>query len=458
MPQHRREFLKTASAVSLGFLGLQQFITNPLFASTQLRVGYGDLIPDKKKILDLPKGFRYSIISQRGKTMTDGFYVPGRPDGMATFQVSQDKLIIIRNHENSPDDYEDSPYGKNYALLSKLAQENFYDFGRGNMPSLGGTTTLVFNERTQKVEKEFLSLAGTNRNCAGGKTPWNSWISCEEDVNRADDTAEKNHGFNFEVPANEHIALAKPIPIKEMGRFNHEAICVDPRSNIIYQTEDTHDGLIYRFIPNDVNQLTSGGKLQALAVHEQKSLDTRNWQQLNTPKIPLNARMEVYWIDLEEVESPMDDLRLQGFEKGAARFARGEGMWFGNQELYFACTNGGHNQKGQVFRYIPSLDEGKPEEAQNPGILELFAEPNNTEIVKNCDNLTVAPWGDVILCEDDPDSYLIGLTPKGEFYRLAHNVGFKSELAGVTFSPSGKTLFVNIQDAGLTLAITGPWK
>jgi secreted PhoX family phosphatase len=133
-------------------------------------------------------------------------------------------------------------------------------------------------------------------------------------------------------------------------------------------------------------------------------------------------------------------------------------MWYGNKEIYFACTNGGHISNGQVFRYIPSALEGKRDESKSPGKLELFAESQDKEILKNCDNLTLAPWGDVVLCEDASHPFLVGITPDGQYYRLGENVGYQSEFAGGVFSPSGDTFFVNIQGAGLTVAITGPWK
>ncbi|MCU0447693.1 MAG: DUF839 domain-containing protein [Microscillaceae bacterium] len=455
---NRRDFLALGTVTGLGFLGLQAFLDKPTNRVINSQgIGYGDLIPDPNKIMDLPKGFSYKIISRQGTQMSDGFFTPGKPDGMATFKGNHNKVIIIRNHENDIENLAESPFGKNNTLLEKINKTKFYDYGRGKKPSLGGTTTLIFDEKTQTIEQDSLSLVGTNRNCAGGKTPWNSWITCEEDVKKADEIAEKNHGFNFEVPASTKIKLAQPIPLTAMGRFNHEAVCVDPQTNIIYQTEDAHDGLIYRFIPLDAKNLAKGGKLQALAILDQKSFDTRNWSQLTTPKMPTKQGFKTQWIDIEDVMSPDDSLRHQGFDKGAARFARGEGAWFGSNEFYFACTNGGDIKKGQIFRYQPSPFEGTNREKEQPGTLELFVEPNDSEIVKYCDNLTVAPWGDLVLCEDDEDPYLVGITTQGEFYKLGHNVGYKSELAGVTFSPSGKTLFVNIQHVGLTLAITGPW-
>ena len=136
-------------------------------------------------------------------------------------------------------------------------------------------------------------------------------------------------------------------------------------------------------------------------------------------------------------------------------------MWYGNDAIYFACTNGGHEKLGQIFRYVPSPAEGTPEEENQPGKLELFIEPNDGRLVTNGDNLTVSPWGDLIVCEDGgDDSYqnsLVGVTPKGEIYRFGQG-HIAVELAGCTFSPDGETLFFNMQERGWTVAVTGPWK
>lgn len=454
-PISRRRFL-SISAVSIGFVGLQRFTHNPLADFVAGKLGYGPLQNDPEGIFNLPQGFSYKIISRKGDKMDDGFFTPGNPDAMATFAGSDGKVILVRNHEVSAGDTENGPYGINNELLNNLDKKQLYDYGSGTKTAMGGTTTLIFNEQNQEVEKEYLSLAGTTRNCAGGLTPWNSWITCEETVERANGIIEKDHGYNFEVPASEEIFLANPVPLKEMGRFNHEAVAVDPKTGIVYQTEDRPDGLIYRFIPKRKRKLHKGGKLQALALKEETGNDTRNWEESNN-KTMVGKKYLVEWLDLEDIDSPEDDLRYRGASQGAAVFARGEGMWFGQNECYFACTSGGKNKRGQIFRYIPSPFEGKRKERKSPGLLELFVEPNNTEIVKDCDNLTIAPWGDLVLCEDNPESHLVGVTPQGNFYKLAKNIGFKSELAGAVFSPSGKTLFVNIQNAGLTLAITGPW-
>jgi hypothetical protein len=163
-------------------------------------------------------------------------------------------------------------------------------------------------------------------------------------------------------------------------------------------------------------------------------------------------------MDIEDVESPLDDLRLQGFRKGAARFARGEGMWYADGEIYFACTNGGAHEVGQIFKYVPSRYEGTARETDTPGTLELFIESSDQNLLKNCDNLTIAENGNLFICEDAADTCkIVCITPEGKLFEFARNSYTKSELAGACFSPDGETLFVNIQKNGQTLAITGPW-
>lgn len=442
----------------MGFMGLKYFSATPAFAHNGPRLydRYGPLLDDPQGIMNLPKGFSYKVISRAGERMDDGFVSPGRNDAMAAFEGPGGKVIVVRNHEVSPADRENGPFGKDNEQLAQLPASGIYDRGFGKNPSLGGTTTFVFNEGTQEMEYQYLSLAGTIRNCAGGPTPWNSWLSCEETFEgREAGVNEKNHGYVFEVPVSASAALAEPVPLKAMGRFNHEAVAVDPDSGMVYLTEDRGDGLIYRFIPNEPGNLRAGGKLQALAVKGQKSMDTRNWE---VQSMRVGEPVAVEWIDLDDTDPKEDDLRIRGFAQGAACFARGEGMWYGNNEVYFACTNGGHAKQGQVFRYIPDAGEKQGNAGREGGMLELFAEPNDREILRACDNLTVAPWGDVVLCEDNERPRIVGITPKGEIYHLGLNVGYASELAGACFSPSGKTLFVNIQHEGLTLAITGPWQ
>lgn len=454
----RRHFLRSSAGVAAGFASLRFLAGCDDSPSLSLHV------PDPRRVFDLPEGFRYSVLSRTGDLMDDGLLVPGAHDGMAAFPGSDGLTLLVRNHEMSAADKHAGAFGPKNELLPRISRNFLYDYGRGRMPCLGGTTTLVFDTRAQRLERHFLSLAGTVRNCAGGPTPWNSWVSCEETVQLADDTYEQDHGYNFEVPARADIGLAVPYPIRAMGRFNHEAIAVDPRTGIVYQTEDRDDGLIYRYIPNVRGQLQSGGRLEALKIRDRASCDTRNWRDESL--VAQGSVLDVEWVPLRDIQSPDDQLRYQGFyAAGAARFARGEGMWWGHGSVYFACTTGGHAKKGQIWRYRPSPREGTSDEAQQPGRLELFVEPNNHNVVENADNLTVAPWGDLFVAEDggqsrggtSPDNYLLRITPTGQVSRFGRNALNKSELCGPVFSPDGSTLFVNIQNPGLTLAITGPW-
>jgi uncharacterized protein len=453
----RRHFFRSAAAVAVGFASLRQ-LTGCEKASSEV----SDKSSGPKDMFALPPGFVAKPISVVGREMSDRLFTPGKHDGMAAFPGPGGRTLLVCNHELDADDLVAGPYGKSNQLLKNVDAGRFYDFGSGKRPAVGGTTTLLYNTRTQTVEREHLSLTGTLRNCAGGPTAWGSWITCEETVQARDGDFEQDHGYNFEVPA-AATELCAAAPLKAMGRFNHEAVALHPRTGIVYQTEDRADGLIYRFVPRRAPQeagdlLKTGGRLQALKVRDAKSLDTRNWRQV---RVRPGQRLAVEWVDIENVESPEDDLRLQGFYgRGAARFARGEGMWYGRGAVYWCCTNGGKKQKGQVWRYTPSRNEGLAEEDRSPGTLELFVEPEDGNVAENGDNLTVSPWGDVFVCEDNGRGHnkLLRVTQTGKIIEFARNIVNSSELAGVTFSPDETTLFVNIQFPGTTLAITGPWK
>lgn len=469
MNTSRRQFLKH-SGITTAFLGLSR-LASPSASGAVEGTGlkYGKLVSDPKHIFDLPEGFSYRVIGRAGDFMDDGFRIPGRADGMGAFAGPDGRTILVRNHELEADKTFLGPFGLQNELFEKVDPSLLYDAGRKVVPHIGGTTTVVYDPASQEVETQFLSLVGTCRNCAGGPTPWNSWITCEENVDKAGSSVtssnknEKDHGWVFEVPATTEPRLAKPEPLTAMGRFNHEAVAVDPQTGIVYLTEDRHDGLLYRFLPNKKGDLAAGGELQVLAVAIGKQgggrgVDTRNWEEGGRGLFPAGEPAPVRWLKIDNTDAPEDDLRKRGYEMGAARFARGEGIWFGNGELYFACTNGGAKQYGQIFRYRPSDAEGSSGETSKPGQLELFLEPNDKTVLQGADNITVAPWGDVIFCEDGPRHARVqGVTPEGSVYPIAQNEYNNSELAGACFSPDGSILFVNIYEPGITIAVTGPW-
>lgn len=447
----------------MGFAGLSASLargsTGSLLESLTKRagidptLGFGPLIEDPRKVIDLPAGFEYSIFSRTGELMNDGLSVPGYHDAMGAFpyikpdgSADPDRTILVRNHEIDDSNTTTGAFERPGSFES-FNKAKLYDPGFGR-PSRGGTTTMVYNTKTQQLESHWLSLAGTERNCAGGITPGNTWLSCEETVSVKSERFEHNHGYVFEVPVTTTPSLAEPDPIRSMGRFMHEACCTDPRTGIVYMTEDQHDSIIYRYVPNNRNDLHAGGKLQALRIDHTPSLDTRNWEGIT---IKPNERVTCSWITLDDVESPKDDLRYRGFNAGAARFARAEGMWWGDNSVYFAATTGGPGYHGQIWRITPDPKTGVD-------TLDLFIEPEDPSVLHRADNITFSPWGDLIVCEDEnKPPRLIGVTMQGELYIIGRNANSNSELAGATFSADATTLFLNVQKPGFTLAITGPW-
>jgi len=360
----RRQFLR-ATGSAFAALAASGCARGGL-VSTNSIAGYGPLLADPAGLIDLPQGFTYRILSSLGDAMSDGGTVPDRADGMGCFDLGGGKWALVRNHELMPNEDGGGAAGAAYDTLA-----------RSLVPLPGGTTTVVLDARTLTVEREFRSLSGTIRNCAGGITPWGSWLTCEENVMKPDGRINKEHGYVFEVPANA-TGPVDPVPLKAMGRMNHEAACVDPVTGIVYETEDREDGLLYRFIPDVPGKLAEGGKLQALVIDGIP--DTRNWSGANFAPQGWQA---VRWVDLDNPEAPEDDLRMRGAALGATLFARGEGIWMGDGELYFCCTSGGAAKLGQVFRLRPQQDA--------PDRLQLFFESTGIDQFNYGDNLTISP-------------------------------------------------------------------
>lgn len=411
------------------------------------------LVADPNEMLDLPPGFSYQTLSKLGDMMNDTLLVPDRADGMGCFALDTERVVLVRNHE-LPAEHHMQPHTANIssALVAKA-----YDTNTLGRPLLGGTSTIVYNLKTHQVEYQCMSLLGTIRNCSGGITPWGSWLSCEESVAKASNTLHKDHGYVFEVPSQTR-ALVEPTPLKAMGRFNHEAACVDPQTGIVYLTEDRSDSLFYRFIPNVLGELSAGGKLQGLMIIDQPKFDSRNWQQT---QMQAQREYACQWLDLDNVDSQNDDLRIRGFKQGAALFARGEGIYFGEKELYFCCTNGGNQQLGQIMRYTPTPLKNHQQNTSQTGTINLFLESPNKATFNYGDNITVTPNGHLLVCEDQyteiVNNHLKGITQHGDVYNFA-KVRWQTEPAGACFSPDGSVLFLNLYSPTVTLAITGPWE
>lgn len=418
-------------------------LTPPVNTDDPLLAGTGNSELRGKALLGVPAGFLYTVIGRQGTVMSDGAPTPGAHDGMAAFAgvngSGQSRIRLVRNHEQTGVAASTAAFGS----LPYDAHAN------------GGTTTLVVNPQTRLLEDSFASLSGTVRNCAGGPTPWGSWISCEEIVvGPAPNNALTHlHGYCFEVPA-DGIDDALPVALPAMGRFSHEAMAVDPATRIIYETEDAGaTSGFYRFLPDDrgdatrAPNLTAGGRFQMLAVKYRPQYDTRTGQQPG-------RRLLCVWIDIPDpnpaVITGSTSVFAQGLARGGARFNRLEGCWYGNGCIYFDSTQGGNVGEGQIWEYRP-LDDAE-------GYLTLIYESPNGSVLDNPDNLCVTPRGGLVLCEDGdltPD-FVHGLTPQGRIFPLIRNNvpgQTDSEFAGSTFSPDGETLFVNIQGPGLTVAL-----
>ena len=422
-----------------GFAALQGF---PMSCSRAEVVGagkgsYGPLQAAGRD-LALPTGFQYRKFGVTGSRMSDGLPTPAAHDGMAAFPLPNGNIRLIRNHEIG---YRDAG--------TPIAQP-VYDPRAG-----GGTTSLEIDPATREVVRDFVSLSGTAVNCAGGPTPWGSWLSCEETV-AGPPQMQRKHGYVFEVPVTADGPV-EPIPLKPMGRFEHEAAAVDPTTGVVYLTEDQFRAGFYRFLPERPYQggrqgdLSAGGELQMLAVDGRPNFDTGHNQVVG-------VGLEVRWVTVEDPD-PADAQENvhavfdQGWRQGAAEFSRVEGCFYADGAVYFSCTDGGDADRGQIWHY-------RPKGGESDGVLTLLFESPSAEILDYPDNVCVSPRGGVVMTEDGAFRNLIrGLTADGNVFEFAENIANGSELAGPTFSPDGNTLFVNLQRSpGATYAIWGPWE
>jgi uncharacterized protein len=459
----RRTFVKGSAAVGGGLT-----LGGPISAMAARRAngriaraaGYGDLAPTPEEdsgevFLELPKGFRYRIISRQGDVMSDGNPTPGIFDGTGCFDGPHGTVILIRNHENRSRDAEIPvvvPTGKRY----------------DNDPNTRGGNTKLVVDRRRRVDKSFAVLGGTHTNCAGGETPWGTWITCEEIFNYG--SAESNmtpatpgvpHGFAFEVPADASRPVT-PQPIRDAGRFSHEAVAW--LDGALYETEDRTNAAFYRFVPDrrprEYGDLaTFGGTLEALVVSGRPNLD------MNTVSQGESFRVE--WVTVDEPNPDTDTVREQAQAKGAAIFDRTEGIWSSDRRVFFDCTEGGEAGMGQVWEFTPRGRDG--------GELRLIFDSPGAGVLEQPDNLVLVPaTGEVFLQEDQnasgSDQFIRGVTRQGEIYDFAKTVLNRTEFCGGCFSPDGETFFVSQQGdrvdvgpnpdpetAALTYAIWGPF-
>ncbi|MEJ7689253.1 MAG: alkaline phosphatase PhoX [Nocardioidaceae bacterium] len=456
MTMSRRNFLVNtgAAGLSLGIAGSVEalFTANPAAGARGPSQGYGPLVPDPHGILDLPQSFKYRILSREGLPMkSGGGLVPSSFDGMGSFTRKHPRVHLVRNHEAYPDAAH---------LVPTAGLDTTYDPGAG-----GGTTNLVLSP-SLRTQEEYVSLGGTAINCSGGITPWQTWLTCEETEDTAGELGyTKDHGWIFEVDPYDNSRNADPRPLKDMGRFMHEAVAVDPTNGIMYETEDAFSGAplgtYYRFLPDrplgGYGSLRAGGTLQALHVP--------GLEDLSTVREAGTTFGGIEWLDVPDPEAKTTPTRAQAYPKPLTRGQKLEGAWWGNGDhsSYFVSSyarredGSASAHDGQVWRYDPRA---------NTLTLELiFTTGYETDDkYEQPDNICVSPYGGLMICEDSAgENYMIGTTAEGEPFAFARNrqylePGETGELSGVSFSPDGRVMFFNVYNPGTTFAVTGPWR
>ena len=465
----RQFFARSAAAAGAGTLGgglFDALIARAAHAGVRgdVRESYGPLRPAGDD-LALPPGFQYRVISNEGDPMTDGFPTPKAMDGMAAFPLPNGNVLLIRNHEDAQaaNTLRPRPPGStstSAGILNGILDTHYgprafaYDTYAG-----GGTTTLeVQPDGHRAVVSHHWSLVGTLRNCAGGPTPWGSWLSCEETLESASATGlASNHGYIFEVPMQTSPgAPAAPVALRHLGRFAHEAVAVHPTAGIVYETEDQGDGSgFYRFVPNAPPQqpgdlANTPGRFEMLAIAGKPQYETAINQQVG-------VALPVTWVPIADPDpvppsvvisgATVSAVFAAGHAAGGARFRRLEGCWEHNGRIYFVSTNGGNMGFGQVWVYDPASET-----------LTLVVESPGHDVFDGPDNICSTPRGGLMVCEDaGAAQYLRGVSPSGEIFDFARNLRNTIEFAGACFSPDGKTLFVNLYGRS-TVRTTQPYR
>jgi uncharacterized protein len=411
--------------------------------------GYGPLVPDPAGLLSLPAGFAYTIIARSGVTALEtGEPTPSDPDGTASFvRKGGNGDVLINNHEVSGTEPFPVPHAAGFV----------YDD-----TTFGGTTTIEVDNEGNRV-REYVSLAGTSTNCAGGKTPWDTWLTCEE----TEEIKGKRHGYVFEVDPYDQEANRDPKPIKAFGRYAHESVVVDPRRGTVYLTEDATgpNGLLYRWTPPGSALPLRHGSLRALA-DDAGTLEalTAFSDGALVPDLSVatepGTTYEARWVPVPDRDAATVSTRRQFADGTITRSRKLEGMWWGDDGAYFvasfARTSDGSaaQHDGQVWFIDPDA-----------GTLELklhfaFTPTDQDNDPDGPDNITVSAFGGLIIAEDgDGVNHLIGSTEGGEVFFFARNEDPEnSEFTGPNFSHDKRFLFANVQSPGIVYAISGPFR
>jgi secreted PhoX family phosphatase len=375
----RRAFLRsTALAVGVTALG-PSFWQRAYAATAQPGAGpYGELMPADANGVMLPRGFTSRVLARTGAPVAGTSYMwHPAPDGGAVFPQPDGGWVYTSNSE---------------------------------VPGVGGAGALRFGSSGEVVDA-YRILSNTSQNCAGGPTPWGTWLSCEENP----------AGIVFECDV---TGESQGVALPALGMFSHEAVAVDAGRQQLYLTEDARDGRFYRFTPASYPDLTAG-LLEVMFVDESGAV---TWQPAQNP------------------DQPQSRNRLPG----SAVFPGGEGVWFDADHVYF--TNKGQNR-------VWDLDVA----AQRLTVLYDAEALGEDAPLTGVDNIVVSQSGDIFVAEDGGNLEVVLITPDRVVAPVLRLVGHdRSEICGPAFSPDGSRMYFSSQrgtdGSGVTFEVSGPFR
>lgn len=420
--------------------------------------------------LALPKGFKAwrvgtigveDLLSDRNGTVVGK--TPSNLDGTGAYEAGK-HIRLVRNHECR----------SNARVVVPLVEGTVYDAGVPH--GMGGNTVVELSQNGQ-FEQQWVALSGTIRNCAGGETPWNSWLACEEDVTKAGTSVvssvdgktyvtQKDHGYVFEVFA-DVVAAQDPTPIKAWRRAVWEGAAIGPDRDIAYLTEDTGRGLFYRWLapegakigPYIAQQFGENDGILQAAQLVRNGVPLVHYGQLTAAD--LNKPYEVTWVD-GGADRQAQQAHLRDQYPGATQHPKIEGCWTDGKGLWFTLS---YTNQSQINSYKASHgidmtgDSGMIvfyDYAANTMTVKEYYANGNAEGFHGPDNIAVSPWGSVVICEDgnDPCSLIAFSEARGS-REVARELADRGEWAGAVFNKSGSLLFASVQ-SDCTYAISGP--
>ena len=385
----RRQFLSmgikgAALFAAGGLVGCGSSASNSPFHSL---AAIGELQPPDDNGIMLPAGFTSRIVARSSSPPLPGssYIWHPAPDGGACFATADGGWVYVSNSEVW------EPRGR------------------------GGVGALRFNSGGELTDA-YPILRGTTGNCAGGATPWGTWLSCEE----------YDGGLVHECdPLGQRPAQVRPA----LGRFQHEAVAVDERNQCLYLTEDKPDGGFYRFRAASLPGLEQG--VLEIAVRETRG-----------------GRDYLNWLEVPDPELAFTETPTRHQVAGYAPFAGGEGIAYYEGALYFVTKH-----DNRVWRY-----------AVRDSRLDIIYDPTvaPAPILSGVDNVAITPTGDVLICEDGGDMQIVVITPDRRTVPLLQLTGQdRSEIAGAAFDPSYQRLYFSSQrgitgasEAGITYEIS----